>query len=179
MPRINQSVETDVMDEDGVIRSKRINRVLSWGDEPQFIKLYLQDILYLSDLPKHHEKILFELLKRANYAGKKYGMEITLNAAIKRRIAEELGIQNIRSINNALSDLVKGEVLYRTDTGVYTLNPYLFGRGNWQDISRLRLEVNYDNIKGKTFNAVCEYKDNQSKTKQDSQTEQNKQEQPA
>ena len=29
----------------------------------------------------------------------------------------------------------------------------------WQDISRLRLEVNYDDIKGKTFKTVCEYND--------------------
>ena len=35
--------------------------------------------------------------------------------------------------------------------------PYLFGKGDWQDISRLRLEVNYDDIKGKTFKTVCEY----------------------
>ena len=31
---------------------------------------------------------------------------------------------------------------------------------DWQqDISRLRLEVNYDDIKGKTFKTVCEYND--------------------
>lgn len=160
LPKINQSIETEVMDQEtGEIISKRANRVLNWGDEPQYIKLYLQDILYFSDLPKHHEKILFELLKRATYAGEKYGMEITLNSSIKKRIADTLGIKNIRTINNALSDLVKGEILYRAEVGVYTLNPYLFGKGDWQDISRLRLEINYDNsIKGRTFQAYCEYK---------------------
>ena len=157
MPKIKQSVETEVLNEYGEIVSKRANRVLNWGNEPQYIKLYLQDILYLSDLPKHHEKILFELLKRATYAGEKYGMEITLNAGIKKRIAENLGIKNIRSINNTLSDLVKGKILFRADIGVYTLNPYLFGKGDWQDISRLRLEINYDDIKGKTFKTICRY----------------------
>lgn len=159
MPKLNQSVETSVLNENGEIVSKRANKTLSWGAEPSYIKLYLQDVLYLSDMPKHHEKILFELLKRACYAGEKEGMEICLNASLKKRIAKDLGIQNIRSINNALSDLVKGNILFRVDTGLYTLNPYLFGKGDWQDIARLRLEINYDDIKGRTFKAVCDHKE--------------------
>lgn len=47
--------------------------------------------------------------------------------------------------------------MFRADIGVYTLNPYLFGKGDWQDISRLRLEINYDDIKGKTFKTICRY----------------------
>ena len=61
------------------------------------------------------------------------------------------------SINNAITDFVKGKILYRVDVGMYNFNPFLFGKGDWQDISRLRLEVNYDDIKGKTFKTVCEY----------------------
>jgi len=159
MPKINQSVETSVINERGEIVNKRANKILSWGAEPSYIKFYLQDILYFSDMPKHHEKILFELLKRACYAGEKDGMQITLNASVKKRIASELEIKNIRSINNVLSDLVKGKILYRVDTGLYNLNPYFFGKGDWQDIARLRLEINYDEIKGRTFKTVCDYKE--------------------
>lgn len=158
MPSIKQSVETSVINEQGELVSKRANRTLSWGSEPAFIKLYLQDVLYLSDMPKHHEKILYELLKRSTYAGEKDGMQVCLSAGIKRIISKELGLKNDRSINNALSDLVKGKILYRVETGVYNFNPYLFGKGDWQDIARLRLEVNYDDIKGKTFKSNVEYK---------------------
>lgn len=157
MPKVNQSVETEIINEHGEIISKRANKTLSWGAEPSYIKLYLQDVLYLSDMPKHHEKILFELLKRASYAGDEYGMTVSLSAGTKRIMAKAIEIKNIRSINNALSDLVKGKILYRIDTGIYQFNPYLFGKGDWQDISRLRLEINYDEIKGKTFKTVCEY----------------------
>ena len=157
MPKLKQSIETSVMNEKGEIVSKRANQTLSWGEEPKYIKLYLQDILYFSDMPKHHEKILYELLKRTTYASEKEGMQIILNASVKKRIAENLGIQNIRSINNALSDLVRGKILYRIDTGLYGLNSYFFGKGDWQDISRLRLEINYDEIKGRTFKTVCDY----------------------
>ena len=158
MPKIKQSIETEVIDAQGNMTSKRANRTLNWGSEPSYVKLYLQDVLYLSDLPKHHEKILFELLRRACYAGEKDGMQITLNASVKKRIAAALEIQNIRSINNALSDLVRGKILYREDIGLYNLNPYLFGRGDWQDIARLRLEIDYDEIKGRTYQTVCSYK---------------------
>lgn len=159
MPRINQSIESEIIDEKtGEFVSKRANRTLSWGDEPSYIKLYLQDVLYLADIPNKHEKVLYELLKRASYAGDQNGMEVIINAALKRRIAQTLGMKNVGSVSNAITDLVKGKVLYRMDVGMYKFNPYLFGKGDWQDIARLRLEINYDDIRGKSFKAVCEYK---------------------
>lgn len=157
MPNIKQSVETLVMNDQGEMVSKKTNKVLSWGTEPSYIKLYLQDILYLSDMPTKHSAILYELLKRSSYAGDKDGMQVIVNASLKRRIKETLGFKNMSSVNNAITDFVKGKILYRVDVGMYNFNPFLFGKGDWQDISRLRLEVNYDDIKGKTFKTVCEY----------------------
>lgn len=157
MPKIHQTTESTVTGPDGRTVS-RVNRVLSWGSEPAFVKLYLQDVLYLSDMPKHHEKILYELLRRATYAGEKSGMQVSLSAGTKRLICKELDLKNIRTINNVLTDLVRGKILYRVETGVYNFNPYLFGKGDWADIARLRLQVDYDDIKGKTFQTVCEYK---------------------
>ena len=159
MPNIRQSVETSVINEQGDLVSKRANRTLSWGSEPAFIKLYLQDVLYFSDLPTKHSAILYELLKRSSYAGDKDGMQVIVNASLKRRIQDVLGFKNISSVNNAITDLVKGKILYRADVGMYNFNPYLFGKGDWQDISRLRLKISYDDIKGKTFKTVCEDKD--------------------
>lgn len=150
MPKIKQSIETVVI-ENGVVTEERRNQTLSWGTEPPFVKLYLQDVLYLSDMPKHHEKILYELLKRSSYASE--GMTVSLSAGTKRIIAKELNIQNVRSINNVLSDLVKGKILFRIETGVYQFNTMFFGKGDWQDIARMRLEINYDEIQGRTFSS--------------------------
>lgn len=157
VPKIKQSIETSVLNDQGEMVSKRANKTLSWGSEPAYIKLYLQDVLYLSDMPTKHSAVLYELLKRASYAGDKDGMQVIINASLKRRIAEALGLKNIGSISNAITDFVKGKILYRADVGMYNFNPYLFGKGDWQDISRLRLEINYDDIKGKTFKTVCEF----------------------
>jgi len=165
MPKINQSIETIVQNEEGQVIEKRSNKVLSWGSEPSYIKLYLQDVLYLADMPKHHEKILYELLKRSTYAGDTEGMQVCLSSGLKRIMMEHLELKNIRSINNALSDLVKGKVLYRIETGVYQFNPYLFGKGDWQDISKLRLQIDYNDIKGRTFKTVCDYKETEKEEK--------------
>ncbi len=158
MPKIKQSIETEVINENGEMINKRANKTLSWGSEPAFVKLYLQDVLYLSDMPTKHSAILYELLKRASYAGDKDGMQVIVNASFKRRIQETLNFKNISSVNNAITDLVKGKILYRVDVGMYNFNSYLFGKGDWQDIARLRLDINYDDIKGKTFKTNVEYR---------------------
>ena len=50
-----------------------------------------------------------------------------------------------------------GKILYRVDRGIYRFNPYLFGRGDWQDVARLRLEIKYDEIQGRTFQTNVDY----------------------
>ena len=155
MPNVKQSTTETIQTPEGELISRRTNQTLSWGAEPPFIKIYLQDVLYLSDIPRSHENILFELLKRATYAGDEYGMTVSLSSGLKKIIAKNLNIKNVRSINNALSELVKGKILFRVGTGMYQFNPYFFGKGDWQDISRLRLEIDYSAIKGRTFKAVC------------------------
>lgn len=159
MPKINQSVETMVIDQYGEFVEKRANKTLSWGAEPNFVKLYLNDVVYMSDLPSSNAAVLHQLIGRATYAGEANGMQIIINKYVKEQVKNKLGYKSIGSVENAITQLVKGKILYRIDRGVYNLNPYLFGKGDWQDICRLRLEVNYDDIKGKTFKAVCEYVD--------------------
>lgn len=158
MPRINQSFETQIQNEHGKIVSKRTNTTMSWGDEPNYIKLYLQDIMYLSDMPKQYASLTACLLKRVSYAGDEDGMCIVLVPRIKQAICNEMGWKRISSFDNALQKLLAGKILYRIDRSMFRFNPYLFGKGDWQDISRLRLEINYDDIKGKTFKTNIEYK---------------------
>ena len=158
MPKVNQSIIETVVDcETGEVSKKISNQTINYGDEPTFIKLYLQDVLYLSNLPTRHSQLLYELLKRSSYATPEEGMMVYVNSELKRRIAKELGITNLGSLDNALSDLVKGKIIYRVGRGTYTFNPYLFGKGDWQNISRMRLEINYEDIRGKTFSSVCEF----------------------
>lgn len=113
--------------------------------EPAFVKVYLKNVLALSDIKGSYNSLLYALLKRATYAGngENGGMEVVLNSSIKKRIMEEIGVKNIGSIANGIAALVKGEILYRVDSGVFQLSPYIFGKGDWKEVSALRLTVEY------------------------------------
>lgn len=167
MPRINQSVEEIRSNEDGKIISKNITKVLSWGDEPAYIKLYLQDVMYLSDMPKRYVAVTEALLKRVSFAGDEDGMCVTLVPRIKKSICNEMGWKTTASLDNALQKLLAGKIIYRVDRSMYRFNPYLFGKGDWQDISRLRLEIDYSEISGRSFQANIEYNNDESISDED------------
>lgn len=163
MPTIRQSVEVGVLDEKtGEFVTKRANKVFNHGDEPGYIKLYLEDVMYLSDMPKQYAGLTMALLKRMSYAGDEDGMCVTLIPRIKRAICKELGWKNEKSLNNALTKLVDGKILFRIDRGLYRFNPYFFGKGDWQDIDHLRMEVNYHPQKGRTFQTTITYVEEQN-----------------
>lgn len=154
MPKINQRTEQIVVNEQGEIIKYNKNTSYNMGDEPPYVKMYLDTILYLKDLPKGHNPILTSILKRLPWANQEQG--IAINAGIKRIIAKEIGC-SVTKIDHAITDFVKGELLYRMDIGVYRVNPNFFGRGEWADIAKLRLEITFDS-RGKTIMTEIEKK---------------------
>lgn len=145
--KINQLREQTIVDSEGKVISKQTNANYYLDNEPPYVKMYLDTVLYLKDLPKGYNPVLMAILKRLPWANQ--DQDIAINAGMKRKMAKEIGC-SVSRINNAITDFVKGEVLYRVDTGVYQVNPYLFGKGDWNDIARLRLEIIFDND-GKTI----------------------------
>ena len=107
--------------------------------EPHFIKLYIQDICLLNKIPMTGNHILNVLLTFMNYEN-----EIILNSGIKRRITANLNI-SMGTLDNNLSKLVKLNIMKRIDTGIYKLNPNLFGKGHWTDIKEIRATWIYGN----------------------------------
>ncbi|MNG04628.1 hypothetical protein D3C84_877730 [compost metagenome] len=73
-----------------------------------------------------------------------YENEIVLNAYKKKEIAAELGFNSVQSLNNNINKLVKEKIMFRKGTGTYVMNAFLFGRGNWEDIKKIRLELVYE-----------------------------------
>ena len=158
MSVIKQQISRTVVDtKTGEILKEQTSETLRFSEEPQYVKLYLQDILYLSDMPRRYDKILYELLKRAQWANAEQGMIVTLSSGSKRMMAKTLGLNSISLISNALTDFVKAKIIKRIETGVYALNPNLFGKGDWQDIAKLRLDIDYDLTGKKTFMAAIDY----------------------
>lgn len=118
------------------------------GEEPNYVKLYLEDISYLHNIPASAGALLQELLKYVTYGTQ----EIGLTAVFKRRISEATGF-SVKTIDNRLQDLLKAGIISRIDTGTFMLNPYLFGKGDWKTINELRnknihLSIVYDKETG-------------------------------
>ena len=120
--------------------------------EPDFIKVYLQDIIYLKNLPKSSSSTVFALLKRSTYANSEYGLTVTLCPEIRRVICQELDFKKTQSFNNQLNSLVKADILKHIGTNLYQFNPYLFGKGDWKDVSKIRATWTYT-LDGRSVNA--------------------------
>lgn len=154
---IVQQVESTVINEHGELIEQSSSTVFNVGAEPDYIKLYLEDILYLNDLQANQSSLLYQLLSYMTY-----GNEIILNSTIKKRIAEKLGT-SMQVIDNNLSKYVKANILERVGRGTYLANPYLFGKGSWKDISAKRnanihLDIKYSskNEKGREIKVSFE-----------------------
>ncbi len=125
--------------------------------EPPYVKLYIQDLLYLSDMPKGLTNVVYSLVSRATYANPRdteKGLIIGLTGYIREEICKECGYKKIQSLNNDITKLLKGNIIKRIGTGTYQLNPYLFGKGEWKDINKIRMSWIYD-IHGRTFGEVA------------------------
>lgn len=108
--------------------------------EPDFIKLYLDNILMINNLPNGLQKSLNVLLKRMGYDN-----IVVLNAYIKKQMAAELEYKTVQSLNNNINKLVQEGIMTRKGTGTYEMNPFLFGRGTWDNIKKIRLELVFEN----------------------------------
>lgn len=105
--------------------------------EEDFIKLYLKDLCRLNDIPKTGNEILNELLLYTDYQNK-----ILLPSGIKKSIIEKYKI-SMGTLDNNLSKLLKLEIIKKLGTGVYQLNPYLFGKGKWENVKSIRVQWSY------------------------------------
>lgn len=114
-----------------------------YDKEPDFIKLYLKDIVYLAELPKSYANLLMHLVKFMSWPTEEYGLTLTLSPFMRAEICKALGYSNKTTLNNALTTLVKKDILRRLGTGTYQFNPFLFGKGNWTDIAKIRATWEY------------------------------------
>ena len=127
MSKISQIQETRVVDENGEITTHQQTKTFILEQEPPYVKMYLDTILYLQDLPKSYNPVLISILKRMPWANQ--CQDISITAGTKRRMAKELGV-SVSRINHAITDFIKGKLLFRVETGVYQVNENSLGAGN-------------------------------------------------
>lgn len=133
----NIEIERDLETGKATKQHERKTYKVKIEQEPDFVKLYLKDICKLNNIPKTSSKLLNVLLRYSSYENK-----VLLPSGIKKEIVKELET-TMGTLDNALSKLVKSEIIARESKGVYKLNPYIFGRGKWQDIKKIRATWSY------------------------------------
>lgn len=135
--RVLKEENTIIVDSDGVVKHENMVTTSFIDREPDYVKLYIKDILRLSDIPNSGNSILLAILKRMTYNN-----DIALYAPVKREIASELELKEV-TVSKAIELFTNKSILIRKDRGLYIINPYFFGRGKWEDIRKIRLEIVY------------------------------------
>ena len=115
--------------------------------EPNFVKLYIDDILKLKNVPKASNDVLNILV-----ANMSYGNIVVMIKPIKDLIAEETGLK-LNTINKAIQNLHSAGILIRKNKSVYLIDPTLFAKGKWEDIKKLRLTIDYNPDGSKQINS--------------------------
>jgi hypothetical protein len=136
--KIRYARETITIDGDtGEVKSQELITTTEVEKEPEFVKLYITDMMKLTGIPKSGSSILMMLLRYVNFNN-----QIVLIKAVKDQICKELDISS-ETLKKSLQMFIDKGILTREDRGVYVTNPFLFARGSWEHIRRIRLMIEY------------------------------------
>jgi len=123
--------------------------------EPDFVKLYLDDIGKLFSLDNNSQKVFGELLRLIDPKEKNIHSVVVLNKAIKDRIAKHLKFEGVDKngrakkylVNNYLFKLNKSGIIRRLESDIYIINPFICSKIDWNNTELLRsihLNITYD-----------------------------------
>ncbi len=100
--------EVQRIDENGEVqRSATVTTITKLPKEPDYIKLYIDDIGHLLGLQEGHRSILLYIAASVGYDG-----FVTLTLARKTRIAATVGMA-VKTVDNAITAMVKLRILRR------------------------------------------------------------------
>ena len=124
--------------ETGEVVSQTKNHTFLAEREPDYVKIYLQDIGRLNDLTSKQNEILMAFIGAMGYKG-----IIPAFKPIKEQLAMDLGV-SLNTVNKAVQTFKDKGLFIPFKRGMYIADPMLFGRGRWSDIKDLRLIIEYN-----------------------------------
>lgn len=128
--------------ETGEVTQTTNETIVQFPSEPEYIKLYLDDLNRIYELPNN--SILYEVMKQMNYDGL-----INLSKYAKDMICERLGLKP-QTFANYLQKLKEKDIIQPVGRGTFMPNPNLFGKGTWKEIysrrkkyAEIKLNITY------------------------------------
>lgn len=125
-------------DENGVVIEDSHKKVIRVPKTPEFVMVFTKHLSYLNHLSQTEHNILYSILNK--FVG--YNNLIVFNSQVNADIMKSMSIKK-STYSTALKGLRAKYILVEIEGFTY-LNPEFFGKGNWEDIQRLRTEVVYD-----------------------------------
>lgn len=129
--KISYEETTTLIDKNGESRTRNISLV-KVPQEPPYVKLYIDDITALHKLPSNCSGLLFEIVKLIDYSG-----EIIITKRRREALSEATGLSD-KSIKNRITQLIDKGIMKRIAHTTYIMNPKIFAKGSWSDITKLR-----------------------------------------
>ena len=133
MKKISFEETTTLISKDGESRTRNIS-IAKLPQEPPYVKLYLDDVASLHQLPANCSKLLYEFVKLMDYTG-----EVIVTKRRREMIAEAIGVSD-KSVKNRITKFLEKGIVKRVAQNTYIMNPNMFAKGSWSDINKLRDE---------------------------------------
>lgn len=133
-------IETIVDTETGEVKQESTTSISRFAieQEPDYVKLYIKDLSRIIGLSNTDNDVVLNLLRNMNYDN-----IIALNAYTRKQMCEQMRIKP-NTLSHILSKLIEKNILKRLGANTYEMNPYLYGKGKWENIRQLRMTFTYD-----------------------------------
>ena len=119
------------------IMSQEITQTVAVGQEPNYYKVYMQDLANLQNLNPTERQVLEVLSSNMSFEN-----IIVIIKPIKERLSQITG-KTFETVKASIQGLVKKGILIREERSCYRVNPKYIAKGKWQDIKALRLVIDY------------------------------------
>lgn len=167
---LKTAIDSRVVDQAGEILEESSVQETRVPGEPHFIKIYLKDICYLNGMSEIDSSVLFELLKYTKWGSNEIIINANIRKEICQRLyLQKVGREKPKpkveeskaadsekkkrprlenamqpnTLTKAIKRLKDADILHEKAVNTYIVNPYLFGRGAWTDVEKVRLSIEY------------------------------------
>ena len=137
---IYEEVKQEVDNKTGEIITDVHRTVKKVQKTPDFVMLFTEGVGYLVNAKLTKQEMAVLMLYISRYVSH-YENTLLIDKGTKEVVAEELRT-TVNFVNKTISKLHKTGIIIKDKH--YKLNPYIFGKGNWNEIRRLRQEIIID-----------------------------------
>lgn len=116
------------------------------GKEPDYIKIYTDCMLVLNKMDVALSPYIIAFARHmtyANHGNPNFRCTVRTDELVRKDVAAYCGVSDAR-VKQAIKALVDAEVFIpmviegKTKRGIYFVNPWVVGKGEWKDIKQLR-----------------------------------------